>query len=113
MWPSAEAQSSARNRKSKRVRVKSIACTQCAQIGETENVPQQDTVNGTQSTSHRPRFANQAPSNAATIHAETTVRKGLISHLHCMNRRRTHGTQRRGGVRRFTCLVQLFSGGDS
>ena len=31
----------------KKVRVRSIACTQCAQIGETENVPQQDTVNAT------------------------------------------------------------------
>ena len=50
MWPSAEAQLSARNRKSKRVRVRSIACTQCAEIGETRNVPQQDTVNETQST---------------------------------------------------------------
>ena len=47
MQPSVEAQSSARYRKSKRVRVRSIACTQCAQIGETENVPQQETVNGT------------------------------------------------------------------
>ena len=31
----------------KNVRVRSIACTQCAQIGETENVPQQDAVNAT------------------------------------------------------------------
>ena len=50
------AKSSARNRKSQRVRVRSIACTQCAQIGETRNVPQQDRVNGTQSTGDRPRF---------------------------------------------------------
>ena len=86
MWPSAEAQSSARNRKSKRVRVRSIACTQCAQIGDTGNVPQQDTVNGTQSTGHRPRFARQAASNAATVHGETTVRQELITHLNCLNR---------------------------
>ena len=111
MWPSAEAQSSARNRKSKRVRVRSIACTQCAEIGETRNVPQQDTVNETQSTGHRPRLARRAASNAA--HGETTVREELIAHFNCLNRRRARGTQRRGGVRRFTCLVRVFSGGDS
>ena len=63
------------------------ACTHCAQIGETQNVPQQDTVNGTQSTGRRPRFARQAASNAATVYGETRVRQ--------------------------TCLVQVFSGGDS
>ena len=88
MRPSAEAQLSARNRKSKRV--------QCAQIGETENVPQQDTVNGTQSTGHRPRFARQVALNAATVHGETTVRQELIAHLNCMNRRKARGTQHRG-----------------
>ena len=114
MRPSAEAQSSARDRKLKIVRVRSIACTQCAQIGETENVPQQDTVNGTQSTGHRPRCARQAASNAATETGETTVRQELIAHLNCLNRRRARGTQRRGGVWRFTCLVNIkrvFSGG--
>ena len=108
MRPSAEAQSSARDRKSKRVCVRSIACTQCAQIGETRNVPQQDTVNGTQSTGHRPRFARQAASNAATVHEETTVRQELIAHLDCSNRRRARGTQRRGGVRRFMCFARAF-----
>ena len=82
-------------------------------IGATGNVPQQDTVNGTQSTGHRPRFARQAALNAATVHGETTVRQELIAHLDCLNRRGAHGTQRRGGVRRFTCLVQVFSSGDS
>ena len=73
MRPSDEAQSSARNRKSKRVRDRSIACTQCAQIGETENVPQQDTVNATESTSH----------SAATVHGETTVRHHPSSQERC------------------------------
>ena len=57
--------------------VESIACTQCAQIGETENVPQQDTVSGTQSTGHRPRFASQAASNAATVHGENDSEAGV------------------------------------
>ena len=77
MRPSAEAQSSARDRKSKRVCVRSIACTQWAQIGETRNVPQQDTVNGTQSTGHRPRFARQAASNAATVHGGNDSEAGV------------------------------------
>ena len=74
MRPSAEAQSSARNRKSKRERVRSIACTQCAQIGETENVPQQE-----YSTGHR--LARQAALNAATQGGETAARQELIAHF--------------------------------
>ena len=85
-----------------------LACTQCAQMGETENASQQE-----YSTSHRPRLAKQAVLNAATEHGETTVRQELIAHLNCLNRRRARGTLRRGGVRRFTCLVRVFSGGGS
>ena len=94
MRPSAEAHLSARD--------------QCTQMGETEIVSQQE-----YSTDHRPRLAWQAALNAATEHGETTVKQELIAHLNCLNRRRARGTQRRGGVRRFTCLVRVFSGGDS
>ena len=101
MRPSAEAQSSARDRKSKRV---------CAKIGETRNVPQQDTVNGTQSAGRRPRFARQTASMQRQYMGETTVRQELIAHLNCSNRRRARGTQRPGGVRRFTCSVRVIFG---
>ena len=78
-----------------------LACTQCAQMDETENVLQHE-----YSTGHRPKLARQVALNAATEHGETTVRQELIAHLYCLNRRRARGTQRRGGVRRFTCLVR-------
>ena len=108
MRPSAEAQSSARDRKWKRVRVRSIGVYSVRTDGRhrerfTTGVP----------TGHRPRLAGQAALNAATEHGETTVRQELIAHLNCLNRRRARGTQGRGGVRRFTCLVRVFSGGDS
>ena len=77
-------------------------------MGETENISQQE-----YSTGHRPRLAKQAALKAATEKGETAVRQDLIAHLDCLNRRRARGTQRRGGVRRFTCSVQVYSGGDS
>ena len=85
-----------------------LACTQCAQMGETDNVLQQEYFTG-----HRPRLARQAALNAATEHGETTERQELIAHLYCLNRRRARGAQRRGGVRRFTYWIRVFSGGDS
>ena len=63
------------------------ACAQCAQMGETENVPQQE-----YSTGHRPRLARQAASNAATEHGETAVSQELIAHLNCLIRRRARDT---------------------
>ena len=49
-----------------------LAFTQCAQMGETENVSQQEC-----STGHRPRLAKQAALNAATDNGETAVRQKL------------------------------------
>ena len=72
-------------------------------MGETEIDSQQE-----HSTGHRSRLARQAALIAAAEHGETAVRHELIAHLNCLNRRRAHGTQRREGVRRFTCLVRLL-----
>ena len=40
---------------------------------------------------------------------ETAVRQELIAHFEGLNRRRARGIQRRGGVRRFTCSVRVYS----
>ena len=64
-----------------------LAFTQCAQMGETENVSQQE-----YSTGHRPKLARQAASNAATENGETAVRQELIAHINCLIRRRARGT---------------------
>ena len=49
-----------------------LACTQCAQMDETENVLQHE-----YSTGHRPRLARQVALNAATEHGETTCEAGV------------------------------------
>ena len=89
-------------------KVDTLACTHCAQTGETEIVLQE------YSTGHRPRLVRQTALNAATAHGENESEAGVDRPPYlCFNRRRARGTQRRGGVRRFTCLVPVFSSGDS
>ena len=61
-------------------KVDTLACTHCAQTGETEIVLQQE-----YSTGHGPRLARQTALNAATAHGETRVRQKLIAHLTCVS----------------------------
>ena len=71
-------------------KVDTLACTHCAQAGETEIVLQQE-----YSTGHRPRLVRQTALNAATAHGETRVRQELIAHLTCVSIGEEHaGTQR-------------------
>ena len=72
MRPSAEAQSNAPDKRE--CASGRLACTQCAQMGETENVLQQEYFTG-----QRPRLAKHAALNAATEHGETTVRQELVA----------------------------------
>ena len=98
MRPNAEAQSSARDRTSKRVRVRSIDVYSCAHRW----VRQRMFYNRSTPQVTDQGLVRQAALNAATENEETAVRQELIDRLHCLNRRRARGTQRREGVRRFT-----------
>ena len=60
-------------------KVDTLACTHCAEMGETENDVQE------YSTGHGPRLARQTALDAATAHGETRVRQELIAHLSCVS----------------------------
>ena len=92
MRPSAEVQSSARDRKSKRVRVRSIGMYSVRADGRDRERLAAGVLHIHRTVYRSQIQACQASSvDAVTEHGETTVRQELIAHLDSLNRRRARG----------------------